>query len=178
MRQLTGHSVFGIALTCAFACRAAIAQAPGGIPANARVRVETTNGNLETGRVVATRRDSLWLRIDRVDSIAAYPIAGLRTYAVSRGTPRGHGARRGALISGALGLVAVGLSLHADLTTRDDIIIPATLFVAPAAIIFTLVGTGLGALFVEERWAAPEWVRVGMVPGADGRVALAYHVVF
>jgi hypothetical protein len=67
--------------------------------------------------------------------------------------------------------VSVGGALGACLCAGN-------LFVAPAAIIFTLVGTGLGALFVEERWAAPESVRVGMIPGADGRVALAYHVLF
>ena len=39
-------------------------------------------------------------------------------------------------------------------------------------------GTGLGALFVEERWSAPRSVRIGRSPGAGGRVALAHHVAF
>ena len=178
MQRIIGQWVFVVAFACATVGHAAFAQSLGGVPPNTRIRVETANGNLETGRVVTMRRDSIWLQVDRVDSVAAYPIAGLRTYAVSLGTPRGHGARRGALISGALGLVAVGLSLHADLTTRDDIIIPGTLFVAPAALLFTLVGPGLGAVLVEERWATTESVRVGLISGGGRRFAFAYHVMF
>lgn len=178
MQRIVAQRVFVVAFACVTVSRAVFAQSLGGVPANTRIRVETANGNLETGRVVTMRCDSIWLQVDRVDSVAAYPVAELRAYAVSLGTPRGHGARRGALISGALGLVAVGLSLHADLTTRDDIMIPGTLFVAPAALLFTLVGTGLGAVLVEERWATTQSVRVGLVPGGGGRLAFAYRVMF
>ena len=178
MQRIVGLWVFVVAFACAPVGRAAFAQSLGGVPAHTRIRVETANGNLATGRVVTMRRDSIWLSVDRVDPVAVYRMAELRAYAVSLGTPRGYGARRGALISGALGLVAVGLSLHADLTTRNAIMIPATLFVAPAALLFTLVGTGLGAVLVEERWATSESVRVGLVPGGGGRFAFAYHVMF
>ncbi len=152
-----------------------VAQTLGRIPPNARIRVETINGSLETGRVTAVRDDSLWLKIDRADTVAAYAVAQLRAYEISRGTPRARGARRGAPVSGAIGLVAVGASLYADLTvSREEINIPSILFVAPAALVVTLAGTGLGALLVEERWAAPAAIRIGVGVGGR-RLGIAYH---
>ena len=154
------------------------AQALGGIATNARIRVETTNGNLETGRVTAVRGDSVWLRIDHADTVVAYVAAQLRAYELSRGTPHARGARRGALVSGAIGLVAVGVSWYADLSaSREEINFPSILFVAPAALVVTLAGTGLGAVLAEERWAAPAAIHVGVGVGGRG-LGIAYHVRF
>ena len=164
-------------ILCSVPQRDLEAQALNGIVPNARIRVETTNGNLEIGRVAVVRGDSLWLRIDRADTVAAYSAAQLRAFEISRGASHWRGARRGALIGGALGLIAVGVSLHADLTTREDVIIPSTVYIAPAALLLTLAGAGLGAVVVEERWGAPATVRIGV--GVSGRgVGIAYHVRF
>ena len=61
MQRIVGLWVFVVAFACAPVGRAAFTQSLGGVPAHTRIRVETANGNLATGRVVTMRRDSIWL---------------------------------------------------------------------------------------------------------------------
>ena len=156
-----------------------VAQAVAVIPVGTRIRVETTNGDLVIGRVSSVRGDSIWLQTARTDTIAVYPGANVRQYEQSGGKDRWRGARRGAAITGAISILAVGLVLRDDLTRRDDIIIPSTVFVVPLGVVFTLMGTVVGALSAGERWSPPRSsLNVGPLLGAPGRIQVAYRFAF
>ena len=164
-----------LAIACSAASNEVLAQAARGIAPGARIRVETSNGDLVMGRVAMVRGDSLWLRAVRTDSLTVYSGASVRQYEISLGKDRWRGARRGAAITGAISLIAVGLVLRDDLTTTSDIMIPSTLFAAPLGLAFTLLGTGAGALIAGERWSKPETkLRIGAAPGMYRGIRVSY----
>lgn len=159
--------------------RPAHAQEVTAIPSPARIRVETTNGALVTGRVFAVHGDSVWVQPDRENSVVMFTQGTVRQYELSRGRDRWRGARRGALITGAISLIGVGLVLHDDLTTHDDIMIPSTLFAAPIGVLLTLLGTGVGAVSAGERWSPPQpWRGASVGPAMSRGVSLSYRFVF
>lgn len=155
-------------------CAAQVARdlAPG-----THVRLETSNSTLVTGVVAALRRDSVSLRIDKSDVTETYAVSSLRAFSRSLGADRWRGARRGALLSGGIGLLATALVLREDLKPSDSYI-RGTLFVAPAAILFTLLGTGVGALSAPEQWSRVQRLSVGAQADSPGRLALAYRITF
>ena len=171
--QLTA-SIACVSQFVATDCAAQIARelAPG-----TRVRLETPNSTLVTGVVAAYLGDSVSLRVDRSDVTETYAVSSLRSYARSLGVDRWRGARRGALISGGIGLLATALVLREDLKPNDNII-PGTLVVAPAAILFTLLGTGVGALSAREQWSMVQRLSVGTTADTPGRLALVCRIRF
>lgn len=91
------------ALLVALASRAD-AQLFTALRTDTRVRIETTNGDVLAGRVVYATADTVWLKLDRTHASTLFGMTSIRQYAISRGVPRKHGAGRGALIGGAVGL--------------------------------------------------------------------------
>jgi hypothetical protein len=59
------------------------------------------------------------------------------------------------MIARTIGLIASAAAIRADLRSTDDIILPGSLFVVPAAVAFTAVGTAIGAGVGVLRWTTP-----------------------
>jgi hypothetical protein len=119
---------------------------------DARVRVELANGQVLTGRVASVDRDSLYLRAENAASARAIAMPFIRTLQLSAGRDRWRGARRGTLVTGVISLAAIGMAVYTDTRSRDAII-PSTLFVVPLGVVFTGLGTGVGAVAAPEKWS-------------------------
>jgi hypothetical protein len=130
-------------------------SAQSGIPVapDTRVRVELLNGVVLKGLVSAVDRDSLYLFADNTASPRAVAHVFIRTLRQSHGRDRWRGARRGALVTGVISLVAIGFSVYTDSHSKDAIV-PSTLFVAPLGLVFTGLGSGVGAVAAPEKWTA------------------------
>ncbi len=141
------------------------AQTSPGPPLNVPVRLEMRDGKRITGMVAAFDADTILLdvaaRLARGDVPLAIPVATVRAYSVSGGRDRWRGARRGALVGSVLGLVLIGVALHADATTDADLIVSSTMLVVPAAVGIVVIGAGLGALAGPRRWTSPIQMGVG-----------------
>jgi hypothetical protein len=122
------------------------------VPLDTRVRVELTNGAVLKGLVSAVERDTLYLVAGKTESRRAVATTLIRTLKRSAGRDRWRGARRGALITGVISLAAIGLAVYTDTHSRD-VMIPSTFFVVPLGVIFTGLGTGIGAVAAPEKWS-------------------------
>jgi len=150
---------------------------PGPVPPLAAdVRLDMRDGKQVIGNTAAIGADTIYLRRfarpTRGEILRAIPLGNVRSYAVGAGWDRWGGAQRGAVIGGALGLVAIGIALNYD-ATHMDLMVPSIVFAVPAAFVLTGAGAAVGALTAPRRWtetvplgeprnAAPEAVRVGM----------------
>jgi hypothetical protein len=165
------------AVLCFVTATLADAQPKNVLIPGSRVRVETPTSELVSGSIAMLRGDSVWLRLDDSRSTTAYRVSSLRSISQSLGVDRWRGARRGTYISGAIGLVTTALVLRDDLKSSDRTI-PSTLFVAPAAILFTALGAGFGAVAVEERWSPPRGLYLGPSVDAPTRFGVLYQLRF
>jgi hypothetical protein len=167
-----------IALASASSGRTAGAQALAELRANARIKIATTNGLLHIGRVNVIRGDTLWLQDERSDTVAIFPAASLREYNLSSGRNRWRGARRGALVAGTISLVGAGFGLHETRKSNDADFVPPIFVAATLGAMFTLVGSGVGALLEQERWSGPRALQLGLASTGSGRVQLRYQLRF
>jgi hypothetical protein len=167
-----------LAIASAIPGRTAGAQALAEVRPNARIKVATTNGLLHIGRVNVIRGDTLWLQDERSDTVAVFPAASLSEYDLSFGRNRWRGARRGALVAGTISLVGAGFGLHEARKSNDADFVSPILVAATLGVMFTLVGSGVGALLEQERWSGPRAVQLGIAPTGSGRVQLRYQLRF
>lgn len=144
-----------------------------------RLRIETHQGALWTGRVVGVGRDSVFLREDHQRAIVAIARHDVRRMEESAGVRRSRGAKRGALVGGVLGVALIAVAAQIDASHSNDG--PGVRYVAvPGALGVTLLGTGLGAAFATERWRAPQEFRISRGVGrAESRsIALSFRIPF
>jgi hypothetical protein len=144
-----------------------------------RVRIETAAGSRVTGTVVSVDADTVRLVSNRTaGSPLALPRATVVSYEVSSGREVGRGARRGALVGGALGIAVIVASLRNDTMTVNRPSIDLRRSV-PVSLGLVALGAGLGAALAPEQWesatriAARARVRIGACPGRC--VALGYR---
>ena len=128
------------------------AQALADLQVGARLRVMTTGGATIEGEMASLSGDTLRLQVTTKGHSTAIPLDLVRSYAVSTGVARGAGALRGFLITGSIGLVATAVAINSDRTSKEDIIIGSSIYVVPAAVAFTAVGTAIGALIGKRKW--------------------------
>jgi len=117
-----------------------------------RVRVETA-GSTITGRVVAVSPDSVRLAVEGQDQVTiATPT--VRRVDVSRGSGRKTKkyAIRGAIISGAIGAISLGLQHDSVGETGSSVPKAAALGAWSGALFGGLVGAGIGASRGADRW--------------------------
>jgi hypothetical protein len=178
MRSLT-RLLYTFTGWCVIASQSALAQAPLVAQAGTRIRVTTTTGDRMIGRFVRLRGDSLWMSAEDSEGTVVYPGSAMRRFEMSLGRSRWRGARRGAAITGAISLVAIAFAVKADLEYEGDFFIPVSAFVAPAGVLLTLAGAGVGALAAPERWARPlTTINVGYSPQSVGGLSVAYRMSF
>ncbi len=136
------------------------AQSLDSLPLGARVRIARyTPPRMLVGTFIRADSLSLVIMPDRGPSTMTMSRSELRRVDIGSGQRPtgeafGRGATRGALIGVGVGLVATGLAIRADLDCRDCMI-PITLFVVPASVVFagatTLVGGVIGVAG-REQW--------------------------
>jgi hypothetical protein len=141
--------IFGVTATIG-------AQSTLPIAANQRVRVWTAAAEAVTGQVTSITPDTLQIAVDgRDQTIVA--IGTVRKLDVSRGlTSRGASARkgavRGAIISGVLGAISLGLQ-HETVGEHGSSFGKAAALGAWSGGLFGgLIGAGVGAARAGERW--------------------------
>ena len=112
-----------------------------------RVRIANTAQDTITGVVTRRSLDSLWLS-DR--SVSRGEIVSLSTWERNRG----RGAKRGFLIGGGIGLVALGVGVMEDANAPPCslICIPATAVAGVFAVLSTGIGTLVGTGLAPREW--------------------------
>ena len=120
-----------------------------------RVRVETV-GSTITGRVVAVTPDTLRLAVEGPDPVTV-TTATVRRVDVSRGqSSRGASARkwaiRGAVISGLLGAISLGLQHDTVGESGSSVPKAAALGAWSGGLFGGLIGAGIGASRGGDRW--------------------------
>lgn len=140
-----------------------------------RLRIETRQGSLWTGRVVRVGGDSIFLREDRQHGIMAIAQRDVRRIAESTGVRRARGAKRGAMVGGVLGiaLIVAAARLDASFVENDG---AATDLAVPVAVGVTLIGTGLGAASAAEGWKATQELKMGAGIGMTETRSIALNV--
>jgi len=144
-----------------------------GVPGPAigdRVRLEIADSvRRVTGTVAAHRGDTI--TVETHGEFRLVNIGSIERYELSVGRDRPRGARRGALVGGALGLaLLVGAAIE-DAHSTKDVLVPGVVLVAPLAVGITALGAGVGAIAAPERWET-RWARSARRPSAL-RVGLA-----
>lgn len=140
---------------------------------DARLRIQTRQGNVFVGRVVRSSPDSLLLRVDELPTPLVIPQRDVKTFAESLGKQRSRGAVRGALWGGGIGLVILGVAAAADASRSSEAnSVGNTSFAAPAGLLLTVLGAGLGAALAPEEWGLPTAVRFGVTRQGAGQLAV------
>lgn len=133
----------------------AAAQAGLPVAVDQRVRVWTASAEALTGRVVAIAPDTLRLAVEGRDPVTV-PVATVRRVEVSRQSSRGARARkwaiRGAVISGVLGAISLGLQHEQVGENGSSAGKAAALGAFSGGLFGGLIGAGLGAAGGGDRW--------------------------
>jgi hypothetical protein len=141
---------FAICLCAAPLC----AQAPFPVRAGSEVRIETTTGLLYRGVFQDAALDSIRLLLEGRGGVISVPSAELRTYSV-RQADRRHGAWRGFLIGGAVGLgLVLGLTA-ANANSGDAAKEIGFLAALPVGLLGGGIGAGIGAALAPTSWSEP-----------------------
>jgi hypothetical protein len=138
------------------------AQSPSSPPLaiGERVRLEIADSARRiTGTVVARQGDTVAINPRGAATNILVAAKSIDRYEVSAGRERGRGARRGALVGGALaiGLITV-VAIDAANHPQQDVMIPWQIAVLPPAVVITGLGAGVGAIVAPERWET-RWTR-------------------
>jgi hypothetical protein len=153
-------------------------QRPSDAVLGARVRLETASGRLVTGTIVGVDADTIRLVSHASAPGIAVPRATIVGYEVSGGRERAWGAKRGALVGGALGLAVLTATLVRDTATVNRPPNDVGRAVAFSASLVA-VGAALGAAFAPERWESARGLlaraRVWGTPCPGRCVALRYR---
>ena len=132
------------------------AQALADLRIGVRLRVKTTGGAQIEGDMASLSADTLRLQVQTRGLSTAIPLDLVHSYAVSTGVSHAKGALRGFLISGSIGLAASVVAIISDRNTDEDVIIGSSIYIVPASVAFTAVGTTIGALIGKRRWQAAQ----------------------
>ena len=147
------------------------------LPAGRRVRVQMTDRPPGSVTGLIASADSTSLEIARDGSGLTYRVRLEQATRIDVSRERrtrlqafGRGARVGALVTGALGLVATAGAVYYDLHSDQESFVPATLVIGVASIGLTAGGTLLGGVIgLGNR---DRWERVWMVPDRPRRSAV------
>jgi hypothetical protein len=155
MRAGTGMCQFlVITLFSAMVSRGAHGQRFTDALVGSRVRLDLAAGSLITGTVVGLEADTIRLMPSGVGTAVAVARTNVLSYELSAGRARARGARRGAIVGGALGLAVLVASLRSDTATINRR--PSDLGVAvPLSVGLVALGAGIGAAAAPERWESP-----------------------
>ena len=141
-----------VAVIVALTTSPAFAQSTIPVAVDQRVRV-TTDDSLRVGRVVGTAADSLRISVDSNDA-TAIATASIRKVEVSRG--RGSKAMkyaiRGAIISGLIGAVSLGLQHDSVGEHGSSVGKAAALGAFSGGLFGGLIGGAIGATKRADRW--------------------------
>jgi hypothetical protein len=141
-----------------------------------RVLLETRAGTRVVGTVAALGADTIHLRGTWAGVTMALPVTAVAGFQTSLGYDRWRGARVGALTGGIVGAAVVALALHADATTDAALSIPSTVIAAPAAAGLVLLGAGIGAVAMPERWTGQVPLQVGALLRGPGHSRLGVRL--
>lgn len=164
-RCITRVACILLALWCASPTMG-FAQTSFPLPAvEARVRVHRVDAPRVVGTVVAWGPDTVAVRTDDSRTVTPIPVAAITGYEQLTGRDRWRGARRGAAIGAGVGVLLIGLAIRDDLDC-SDCYIPATVVAVPAALVLTVVGSGVGAVIAPARWTTYGARRESRLPTA------------
>jgi hypothetical protein len=115
-----------------------------------RVRIQTTDQRIVDGRVLRVAPDSVFLRVFLLDEESRKTTVVAQTDVLRveelTGMPRSRAAQRGALIGAGFGVALLVTAGVSDAKIKGEMMGPTALAVAaPAAVLITLLGTGIGA---------------------------------
>lgn len=155
------------------------AQARNDPPVGERVQLTTADGVRVVGRVTSVTGDTIRLRVGaRVRDTMALLLGRFATYAPSVGHDRVQGAGYGVLVGATAGAAVLFVARRADRRERGDVFVSNTTLAAPAAVLLTALGAGLGALVAPERWGPPVLLRVGIRPAGGPLRGLGWTARF
>lgn len=144
-----------------------------------RVRVRIRGAETLVGRAVRVTLDSLTVEDEHTRRDQSVAMSDINRIDRWTGVSRGDAALRGTLIGGGLGVAVIIAGLAADARVDGETMGYSNVAIAaPAAVLVTLVGTGIGALVGGQRWKplAPAYVGVRMQAGHS--LAVGFRMSF
>lgn len=127
-----------------------------------RLRIQTAQAGVLTGRVVRVAADTVALRNEQTREVIAVSQSDILGVEEWSGLSHGRAAQRGALIGGGLGVAALAVGLLADAQVKDESMGLSNIAIAaPVAVLLTLLGTGIGAMSGGESWQQLTAVSIG-----------------
>ena len=159
---MLGYSRIASLLLLGLATVPAIAQRVPSPALDSRLRIQTAQAGVLTGRVVRVAADSLVLRNEQTHEVIAVAQSDILGVEKWSGLSRGRAAQRGALIGGGLGVAALAVGLLADAQVNGESMGLTNLAIAaPVAVLLTLLGTGIGAMSGGESWQQLTPISIG-----------------
>jgi hypothetical protein len=157
-----GYRRIALLLLLGLATVPAVAQRVPTRALDSRIRIQTAQAVLLTGRVVRVVADSVAIRNEQtreVITIAQSDILGVEAWS---GLSHGRAAQRGALIGGGLGVAALAVGLLADAQVKGESMgLSNVAIAAPVAVLLTLLGTGIGAMSGGGSWQTLAPISIG-----------------
>jgi hypothetical protein len=152
-----------------------LAQVSFPLPAvESRVRVHRIDAPRVVGTVVPWGADTVAVRTDDSRTVMPIPVASITGYEMLTGRDRWRGARRGAAVGAGVGVLLIGLAIREDLDC-GDCYIPASVVAVPAALVLTVLGSGVGTVIAPARWTTVGARRESRLPtGARVGLRLAF----
>ena len=161
-KRLLGYHRITSLLLLGLATVPAIAQRVPTRALESRLRIQTAQAGVLTGRVVRVAADSVALRNEQTHDVIAVAQSDILRVEEWSGLSHGRAAQRGALIGGGLGVAALAVGLLADAQVKGESVgLTNVAIAAPVAVLLTLLGTGIGAMSGGESWQQLTPIGVG-----------------